>query len=225
MPAPPEALQTSWLKLIFPAPYDPSGTFSLQFSPLLEDLETDSLESLLEEYTNRFLPFWTAGTIYPGSFVPAVKTHTNASLVRKLFPNMPVLMGWPYMFGDQMMKSGYGYYDLKLRLNQLKYDLRPVVSFIVEFHTHEDSWTKEDAVNYMTRVGFYTQSEAERVWNEILLNPLANAYTYVGIQEYKALEKEYRELKGDSYNHKDFMSEVLNHGAIPFRFLKRLILQ
>lgn len=138
---------------------------------------------------------------------------------------MPVLMGWSYMFGEQMIKSGYGNYDLKLRLNQLKYDLRPVVSFMVEFHTHEDTWTKEDAINYMTRVGFYTQSEAERVWNEILLNPLANAYAYVGLQEYKALEKEYKELKGDSYNQKDFLSEVLSHGAIPFRFLKRLILQ
>ncbi len=225
VPAPPEALQTSWLKLVFPAPYDPNGTFSLQIAPLFEGLETDNLESFLEEYTNKFLPFWTAGTIYPGCFVPAVKTHANASLVRKLFPNMPVLMGWPYMFGEQMMKSGYGYYDLKLRLNQLKFDMRSVVSFIVEFHTHEDSWTKEDAVNYMTRVGFYTQSEAERVWNEILLNPLANAYAYVGLQEYKALEKEYKELKGDSYNQKDFLSEVLSHGAIPFRFLKRLILQ
>ena len=77
----------------------------------------------------------------------------------------------------------------------------------------------------MTRVGFYTQGEAERVWNEILLNPLANAYTYVGLQEYKALEKEYKELKGDSYNQKDFLSEVLSFGAIPFRFLKRMILQ
>jgi len=223
--APPEALQTSWLKLVFPAPYDTSGSFSLQISPLLEGLETDNLELFLEEYTNTFLPFWTAGTIYPGCFVPAVKTHANTSLVRKLFPNMPVLMGWPYMFGEQMVKSGYGNYDLKLRLNQLKYDLRPVVSFMVEFHTHQDSWTKEDAVNYMTRVGFYTQSEAERVWDEILLNPLTNAYAYVGLQEYKALEKEYKELKGDSYNQKDFLSEVLSHGAIPFRFLKRMILQ
>ena len=225
VPAPPEALQTSWFKLVFPAPYDPSGTFSLQISPLLENLEPDQLASFLEEYTNSFLPFWTTGTIYPGCFVPAVKTHPNASLIRKLFPNMPVLMGWPYMFGEQMMKSGYGNYDLWLRLNQLKFDLRPVVSFIVEFNVHEASWTKEDAVNYMIRVGFYTQSEADRVWDEVLLNPLSSAYAYVGLQEYKALEKEYRELKGDSYNHKDFMSEVLNHGAIPFRFLKRLILQ
>jgi len=225
VPAPPEALQTSWLKLVFPAPYDTSVTFSLQIAPFQEDMPEENFQQLLEEYSNDFLPFWTVGTIYPGYFVPALKTHTNASLVRKLYPNMPVLMGWPYMFGEQMVKSGYGNYDLKLRLNQLKFDMRPAVSIIVEFNVHESSWTKEDAVNYMTRVGFYTRSEAERVWDEILLNPLSSAYAYVGLQEYKALEKEYKELKGDSYNQKDFLSEALSHGAIPFRFLKRLILQ
>ena len=225
VPAPPEALQTSWLKLVFPAPYDPSGTFSLQISPLLDNLAADELVSFLEEYTNPFLPFWTVGSIYPGYFVPAVKTHTNASLVRKLYPNMPVLMGWPYMFGERMMKTGYSNYDLWHRLNQLKFDLRPAVSIIVEFSIHESDWTKEDAVNYMIRVGFFTKSEAERVWDEILLNPLSSAYAYVGLQEYKTLEEEYKKLKGDSYNQKDFLSEVLSHGAIPFRFLKRLILQ
>lgn len=225
LPAPPESLQTTWLKLIFPPPYDTNGTFSLQISPLLENMEPEKLQVFQEEYTNAFLPFWTAGTIYPGYFVPAVQTHANASLIRKLFPNMPVIMGWSNLFGEQMMKSGYGNYDLSLRLNQLKFDLRLVVTFIVEFQIHQSSMEKENAVNYMKRVGFFTQSEAERVWDEILLNPLASAYAYVGLQEYKALEKEYKELKGDSYNHKDFLSEVLSHGAIPFRFLKLLILQ
>lgn len=219
VPAPPEALQTSWLKLVFPPPYDPSGTFSFQIAPL------DNLELLLEEYTNAFLPFWTTGTIYPGCYVPAVKTHANASLVRRLFPNKPVLMGWAHLFGEQMVKSAYGNYDLRFRLNQLKFDMRPIVSFIVEFNVHEASWTKEDAVNYMTRVGFYSTSEAERVWDEILLNPLSNAYAYVGIQEYKVLEKGYKERKGDGYNQKDFLTEVLSFGAIPFRYLKPLILQ
>ena len=225
VPAPPEALQTSWLKLVFPAPYDPAGTFSLQIAPFPEEMTDEALQSLLEEYTNTFLPFWVAGTVYPGTLVPAVKTHTNASLVRKLYPNMPVLMGWTYMFGEQMMKSGYGDYDIKLRLNQLKYDLRPMVSFIVELNVHEASWTKEDAVNYMTRVGFYTQGEAERMWDEILLNPLAAAYAFVGQKEFQALEERYKELKGDSYDPKEFLSQVLSFGAIPFRFLNRLVLQ
>lgn len=225
VPAPPEALQTSWMELVFPAPYDSSGTFSLQITPFLENIGEDKLQLLLEDYTNTFLPFWTAETVYPGYFVPAVKTHANASLIRKLFPNMPVLMGWPYKFGEQIMKSGYGNYDLKFRLNQLKLDLRPVVTFIVEFQIHQVSMEKEDAINYMKRVGFFSQTEAERVWDEILLNPLSSAYAYVGQEEYRVLEEEYKALKGDSYNQKDFLSEVLSHGAIPFRFLKRLILQ
>jgi uncharacterized protein (DUF885 family) len=223
--APPEALQTSWLRLVPPAPYETSGTYSLQITPFPEDMAEDKLQGLLEEYMNTFLPFWITGEIYPGCFVPVVQTFANTSLIRKLYPNKPMLRGWSYMFGEDMVKSGYGNYDLKLRLNQLKFDLRPVVTFVVEFQVHQGPWEKQDAVNYMTRVGFFTQSEAERVWEEILLNPLMATYAYVGLQEYKALEKEYRELKGESFNKKEFLSEVLSYGPIPFRFLKNRIIQ
>jgi hypothetical protein len=223
--APPEALQTSWLKLVPPALYETSGTYTLQIAPFPEEMAEDKLQSLLEDYTNSLLPFWTTANVYPGNFVPMAKTFANSSLVRKMYPNKPVLMGWSYMFGEDMVNSGYGNYDLKLRLNQLKFDLRPVVTFVVEFQVHQGTFEKQDAVNYMTRVGFFTESEAERVWEEILLNPLMSTYAYVGLQEYKALEKEYRELKGDSFNKKEFLSEVLSYGPIPFRFLKNRIIQ
>lgn len=223
--APPEALQTSWLKFVPPTPYETSGTYTLQIAPFPKDIAEDKLQGLLEEYTNPFLPFWVAGNIYPGCFVPAVQTSPNTSLVKKMFPNQPVLMGWSYQFGEDMVKSGYGNYDLLYRLNQLKFDMRPTVTFVVEFQVHQGTFEKQDAVNYMTRVGFFTESEAERVWEEILLNPLMSTYAYVGLQEYKALEKEYRELKGDSFNKKEFLSEVLRYGPIPFRFLKNRIIQ
>jgi hypothetical protein len=225
VPAPPEALQTTWIKLVSPAPYDTSGTFRVQISPFPEDMAEDKLQDFLEEYTNSFFPFWVTGNVYPGCFVPAATTFSDASLVRKMYPNMAVLMGWSQMFGEDMIKNGYGNYDLRLRLNQLKYDLRPIVTFIVEFQIHQGPWEKQDAVNYMTRVGFFTESEAERMWDEILLNPLMATYAYVGLQEYKALEKEYKNLKGDSFSKREFLTEVLSHGAIPFRFLKNLILQ
>ena len=223
--APPEALQTSWLKLVPPAPYETSGTYTLRIAPFPEDMAEDKLQGLLEEYMNTFLPFWITGEIYPGCFVPVFQTFANTSLIRKLYPNKPMLRGWSYMFGEDMVKSGFGNYDLKLRLNQLKFDLRPVVTFVVEFQVHQGPWEKQDAVNYMTRVGFFTESEAERVWEEILLNPLMSTYAYVGLQEYKALEQEYRELKGDSFNKKEFLSEVLSYGPIPFRYLKNRIIQ
>ncbi|MGD2245114.1 MAG: DUF885 family protein [Candidatus Aminicenantes bacterium] len=223
--APPEALATSWLNLVPPAPYETDGTFTLQITPFPEDMEADKLQSLREEYTKTFLPFWVTANVYPGCFVPAVKTNSGASLIRKLYPNKPVLEGWSYMFGEDMVKTGYGNYNLRPRLNQLKFDLRVVINFIIEFQIHQNVMTKDEAVAYMTRVGFFTQGEAERMWDEILLNPLKSAYAYVGLQEYKALEKEYKELKGETFNRREFLSEVLNHGAIPFRFLKQKIIQ
>lgn len=221
--APPEALQTSWIELVRPAPYEQSGTYTLQIVPFSENTAEDKIQGLLEEYTNPYLPFWTTAEIYPGSFVPALQTSGNASLVKRMYPNKPVLSGWAYLFGEQMIKNGFGDYGNWIRLNQLKFDLHPVITFIVEFQVHQGPWEKQDAVNYMTRVGFFTLSEAERVWEEILLNPLESTYAYVGLQEFKVLETEYKNLKGDTFVRQEFLSEVLSQGAIPFRFLKSRI--
>jgi hypothetical protein len=51
----------------------------------------------------------------------------------------------------------------------------------------------------MTRGGFRTQADAEAKWDEIILNPGEAAYVYVGMQELLDMEKDYKQLKGDSF--------------------------
>ena len=124
-----------------------------------------------------------------------------------------------------LVKSGFGNYDLKLRLNQLKLLLRAVLDFQLELNIHQGTMTKEQAVSYMTARGFQSKAEAERKWNEIILNPGHCAYTYVGYQEILNMEKEYKNLKGDSYSPKEFFTKLLSHGALPLRQLKKKILE
>jgi uncharacterized protein (DUF885 family) len=80
--------------------------------------------------------------------------------------------------------------------------------------------TKEQAVQYMTRGGFQTQAEAERKWDSILLKPGDAAYPYVGIQEIWDIEKDYKKLKGDAFNQKEFLQKLLSYGALPIRQLR-----
>jgi len=138
---------------------------------------------------------------------------------------MPLLKGWSVPFEEMLIFKGFGNYNLNLRLNQLKMQLRAITDFIAEFQIHESDWTKEDAINYMVRVGFQTEAEAERKWNRILLFPGDAVYTYVGIQEILDMEKEYKQLKGDAFSQKEFMSKLLSYGALPLRHLKKKILE
>jgi len=224
-PMPLEVQGISWTRLIRHGVYEASGSYTCQIAPISDDLEEEQIQSLLEEYNNFFLPFYTTRKVYPGEFVPLILSNKNSSLVRKLYPNMPLIKAWPVFIEEMMIYSGFGNYDLRRRLNQLKYRLKTALDFTLEFNIHEGGMTKEDAIAYMERVGFQTQAEAERNWNRIILNPGDAAYPYVGLQILLDLEKEYRKIKGESYNQKEFMHKILSYGAIPLRNLREKILE
>jgi hypothetical protein len=225
VPMPLEFQGITWTRLTSPGVYENSGTFSLQITPIPEDWGEVQTKSFFEEYNNFFLYFWIVRKAYPGLFVPLFYTRKYPSLVRNLYPNMPLIRGWPVTLEEELMFKGFGNYDLRLRLNQLKLLLKAVVDFKLELNIHQGGMTKEMAVAYMTRGGFQTQAEAERKWNRIILKPVDSACAYVGFQEILDMEKEYKNLKGNSFSKKEFLKKLLSYGALPLRHLKKKILE
>jgi len=167
----------------------------------------------------------TIQKVFPGNFVPALAARKDPSLVKKLFPNQALLKGWPVYTEEMFLYAGFGNYDLRLRLSQLKRALKTVMDFNLELNIHQGGMTKEQAVNYMTRVGFQSEGEAERKWNHIILNPGEAALAYIGFQEILDLEKDYKKLKGEAFNQKEFLRKLVSHGAMPLRALKAKIAQ
>jgi hypothetical protein len=212
-------------RTIAPGAYDTEGAFTVQVAPIPEPWTDAQAASFLEEYNNYFLQFWTSRNIYPGQFAPLFFTRQYPSLIRKIYPNMPLLKGWPAFVTDFLMINGYGNYDLRLRLNQLKQQLKVVIDFQLELNIHEGGMTKEQAVQYMTNGGFQTDMEAELKWNQILLKPCDAAYAYIGLQEINDMEKDYRKAKGDSFSEKEFLQKLLSFGALPIRYLKTAMAQ
>jgi hypothetical protein len=210
-----------WTQIVPPGIYETSEDYICYISPIPETIDEQTAASFLEEFNNFFIPFFTCRNIYPGPFVPYYFTRKNPSLVRKMYPNMPLLKGWSVFVEEMLLYSGYGNYDLRLRLNQLKNRLKAVIDFNLDFNIHEAGMTKEQAIAYMTRGAFLTEAEAELNWLRIILNPGESTYTYVGFQEFLDLELEYKKLKGDTYSKKEFLNKVLSYGALPLRQLKQ----
>ncbi|MGB8951577.1 MAG: DUF885 domain-containing protein [Candidatus Aminicenantales bacterium] len=208
-----------------PPLYEADGSYICQIPPIPDEWTNEQAESFLEENNNFYLYFWTIKRVYPGPFFPLYFTRKNSSLVQKLYPNQPLIKGWPLCLEEMFINAGFGNYDLRLRLNQLKLMLKAVIDFKLELNIHQGTMTKEQAVAYMTRGGFQTPAEADRKWNAICLNPGEAAYAYIGFQEILDLEKEYRKLKGDAFDQKEFLQKLLRFGALTFRFLKTSVLQ
>jgi uncharacterized protein (DUF885 family) len=212
-------------RLQAPSLYENSGAYTLFVNPYADGLAADLAPSFMDEFTNYYFPVWTWQKVYPGTFFPAVFTRQNSSLIRRLSASPLLVQGWPLYTQDMLIYSGYGNYDLKQRLNELKLKLQAVIDFQLEFGVHEGSTTKEQAIRLMTGNGFQTQAEAERKWNLIALHPGVAAYPYMGYREILDLEKDYKQAKGDAFTQKDFLKKLTSYGSLPLRIVKTRIAQ
>ena len=224
-PMPPSMRGISWFLLDKPGAFEPGGSLAFYLAPFPEDMPADQVNLILEEYNNYYLDFFTAQNVYPGTFVPTVVTRRDPSIIKRLAPNRALLQGWPVMLQDTLVYSGYGNYNLRMRLCQLKNLLKMAIAFEMDLNIHQGGISKEDATNYMIRSGFMTTAEAERLWNHIILNPGEMSLTYIGYQEILDMAKDYQKLKGDQYSQKEFLQKVLSFGAIPLRTLKTKMAQ
>ena len=216
---------TAWTRLMGPGAYEPAGAYTLYVRPIPADWTAEQATSFLEEHNNFYMDFMAVQKIFPGSFVPAAVTRRDPSFIKRMAPNQALLKGWPVLLEQMLVESGYGEFDLRMRLNQLKLLLKNVIDFQMDMNIHQGTFTKEKVVDYMMRSGFMTKTEAERRWTQIVLNPGEGAQTYIGYQELLDMEKDYAKLKGPSFSAKEFLQKLLSYGPIPLRTLKLKMVQ
>lgn len=214
-----------WFHLTGPGAFEPGGAFTLYAKTIPADWPDDQANSFLEERNNYYIDFMTVQRVFPGSFAPAYLTRKDPSILKKMAPNQALLRGYPIYIQSMLVLGGYGNYDLRVRLYQLKLLLKTVIDFQMDMNIHQGTYTKERVIDYMMKSGFMTQAEAEGRWKQIVLNPGEASLAYIGYQEIMDLEKDYRKLKGDAFNGREFLQKILSYGALPIRTLKTKIAQ
>ncbi len=214
-----------WSLLKEPGAYDATGPYTLYLRPIPADWPEAQVTSFLEEHNNFYMDFMAVQKIYPGSFVPAFFTHKDPSVIKRVAANQALLRGWPVYVEEMLVEAGYGSFDLRMRLNQLKLMLKNVIDFQMDMNVHEGTWQKEKVMDYMMNGGFMTQAEAERRWNQIVLNPGDASLAYIGYQEILDMEKDYAKAKGQAFSAKEFLQKIVSFGAIPPRDLKAKLAQ
>jgi hypothetical protein len=224
-PMPPYMSGTLWYMLAGPGAFEAAGPYTLYVRPIPADWSADLATSFLEEHNNYFIDYLAIQRAYPGSFVPTYVTRKDPSVLKRMSVNRALISGWPLYLEDMLVLNGYNNFDLRCRLNELKVLLKTVIGFQMDMNVHEGTYNREQVVNYMMRGGFMTQAEAERHWDFIVLNPGESSLPYIGYQEILDLEQDYRKLKGNAFNQKEFLQKLLSYGAIPLRTLKTKIAQ
>jgi hypothetical protein len=225
VPMPAYMYRGLWFHLTRPGAFETTGPYILYARAIPADWPADSTTSFLEERNNFYMDFMTVQRVFPGSFVPAYFTRKDPSVIKRIAGNQALLVGWPVYVEGTFILGGYSDYDLRMRLHQLKLLLKTVIDFQMDMNIHQGTYAKEKVVDYMMRYGFMGQTEAEGHWNKIVLNPGEGSLPYIGYQEIQELEKDYRKLKGDAFNQKEFLQRILSYGSAPFPVLKAKLAQ
>ena len=210
-------------RLVGPGAYDNGGNYSMEIMPIPSDWAPEKIQGFLEEHNNFLIEVMTAQNVFPGTFVPLSMTRKPSSLMTRLFPNMALTLGWPLYVERNLISAGYGDYDLRLRLAQLKLMLKSVMDFIIDLNIHQGGMTKDQVMRYLTVTGFQSEAEAERKWDYLVLNPGMGALPYVGLQEILDLEKEVQMTKGQAFNRTEFITKMISNSALPPSLLRNLL--
>src|SRR5262245_27879395 len=123
-----------------------------------------------------------------------------------------------------MADEGYLDGDPLFRLMQLKFYLRTIANAILDQGVHVDGWSREQAMELMTRRTFQQESEAAGKWVRAQLTSAQLPTYFVGVQEHFDMRDAVQANLGGRFDLKAYHDEVLSYGAPPVRFVRQMML-
>jgi uncharacterized protein (DUF885 family) len=181
------------------------------------------VEEHLEMFNRGVITSTSIHETYPGHYVQFLWAQRAPSKVRKLLGASSNAEGWAHYCEQMMMDEGYGAGDLKLRLGQLQDALLRNARYIVGIQMHTGQMTFEQAVDFFVREGMQTRSTAEVESKRGTSDPTYLYYT-LGKLEILKLREDYRNLRGSSFNLREFHDMFLEQGFPPVRIVRRAML-
>jgi uncharacterized protein (DUF885 family) len=207
-----------------PGPLDKGLDTYYAISPIPEDWSKEQVDSFLREYNSRMIHLLSIHEAMPGHYLEGAHSAENKDLLRGVLRSGLFAEGWAVYTERLMADSGYMNNDPLFRLVQLKFYLRTIGNAILDQGVHVDNWTREQAMDLMTRQTFQQEREAAGKWVRAQLTSAQLPTYFVGAQEHFDLRKAWMEKQGANFNEKAYHDKVLSFGAPPVRFVRQLML-
>lgn len=204
-------------------PLDPNASSYYAVSPPPSDWTPQQVKSFLEEYNSHMLQILTIHEAYPGHYVQLEYANRTPSLIRRVFQNGPFVEGWA-VYGEQnMLDSGYGDGDLRLRLMQLKFYLRAVGNSLLDHRMHCDNLSDEAAMKFLTEDAFQSEGEARLKIIRAKQSSVQLSTYFIGRMAHYRLRQQIEREMGDQFDMGRYHEAVIEHGSIPVKYLPELV--
>jgi uncharacterized protein (DUF885 family) len=207
-----------------PGPLDKGLDTYFAISPIPDDWTDQQTESFLREYNSRMIQLLAIHEAMPGHYLEGAHSAQFPSTLRAVLRSGLFAEGWAVYTEKMMTDAGYADNDPLFRLTQLKFYLRTIANAILDQGVHVDNWTRERAMDLMTRQAFQQEREAAGKWVRAQLSSAQLPTYFVGVQEHFDTRKAVEAKLGDKFDLKAYNDKVLSYGAPPPRFVRELML-
>lgn len=207
-----------------PGPLDKGLKTYYAISPIPDDWTDAQTDSFLREYNSRMIHLLSIHEAMPGHYLEGAHSARHPSVVRGVLRSGMFAEGWAVYTESLMMDQGYLDNDPLFHLVRYKFYLRAVANAILDQGVHVDGWTREQAMDLMTRRTFQQEREAAGKWVRAQLTSAQLPTYFVGVQEHFDLRRAMEQKLGDQFQLKAYHDQVLSYGAPPVRFVREMML-
>jgi len=207
-----------------PGPLDKGLDTFYAVSPIPDEWTDEQVDSFLREYNDRMIHLLSIHEAMPGHYLEGAHSAKHPSTLRAVLRSGLFAEGWAVYTEDVMADAGYLDNDPLFRLVQLKFYLRTIANAILDQGVHVDGWSREQAMDLMTRQTFQQEREAAGKWVRAQLTSAQLPTYFVGVQEFFDLREAVEAKQGQAFDMKAYHDQVLSYGAPPVRFVRQLML-
>src|SRR5881296_1588983 len=229
---------TSFASMDTPGPFEKRATEAYYYvTPTEENWPQNEKEEWLTAFNYYTSDITSIHEVYPGHYVQFL--HLNASpanKVEKIFGSYAFIEGWAHYCEKMMLDEGYGgptssspseedvKRAAKYRMAQADEALLRLCRLCVSIKMHTQNMSLEEATKFFADNCYYEEKPARQEAMRGTFDPGYLNYTLGKLQILK-LRDDYKTQEGDDFSLQKFHNELLNHGMLPIRLLREIMLK
>jgi uncharacterized protein (DUF885 family) len=194
-------------------------------TPFPSTWKPEQVAAKLREYNRWMLDILTIHEAMPGHYVQfehanQVQPETRR-ILRWVLGAGSYIEGWAVYAQDVMVEAGFRGGDPRLRLTNLKMELRAVANAILDIRLQSRDLSDEQAMKLMLDDAFQERPEAEAKLRRAKLSVTQLVSYYIGMSAWRALRAEAQKQPG--FDLRAFHDRALAEGSVTLPTLRALL--
>jgi uncharacterized protein (DUF885 family) len=235
---PPDRRATSFAWMDTPGPFEKRANEAYFYvTPPESDWPDPQKEEWLSTFNYYMEDLLAIHEVFPGHYLQFLHLNVSkATKPEKVFGAASFIDGWAHYVEKMMIDEGFGapaghppsedelQRIAKYRMVQAQASMVRLCRVVVSVKMHTQGMTVEEATKFFQENCYYDEKPARA---EAMRGTFDLGYVNctLGKLQILKLRKDFQEQEGDKFSLKKFHDELLNHGQLPIRLLREIMLK